>query len=259
MPIRKHRALAAAACYLLGASTMCDVEEQPEPLVAESCASCHAADYARTTEPQHSADPVRYHQACVDCHSSESWSPALTGPHPEDRFQISDGLHDYPCLDCHSLARGGSSEKGADTDCVGCHTGAHSPEVALGRHRNVPSFQIEEYVPNEPPWCMECHYGGLGFGKSIPHPEAEFPVEVAPHDYECQECHDTTRGKTTEGNTNCTGCHDDGAHSEAVERLNHLLVEDYVFDSTDPAFCLKCHAEVIPGTTTLGPPGQSRE
>jgi hypothetical protein len=226
-------------------ASACNVAHEAPALVGEDCSSCHSADYARTSESAHAGDPVLYHQRCGDCHSSESWKPALTGPHPEERFTIV-SAHRYACLDCHSLARGGPSKLGADTDCVGCHAGAHSPEAALGRHRNVPSFQIEEYVPNEPPWCMECHDGGRGFGKDLPHPEDTFPIASGVHAYECQACHDTRRGKVTEGNTNCTGCHDGDAHSEAVERDNHLMVDDYVFDPNDPAFCLDCHAEIAP-------------
>lgn len=242
--------LFSVGCIALSSSALsssaCHVEHEAPALVQEECASCHSADYAATTEPIHRSDPVLYHQRCVDCHATSSWSPALPGPHPEERFTISDAVHNYACLDCHSLTRGGPSEKGADTDCVGCHLGAHSPEAALGRHLAIPSFEVEEYVPNEPPWCMQCHDGGRGFGKSLPHPEAEFPIRREPHNYECQECHDTTRGKVTDGNTNCTGCHDQGAHTEAREADNHLMVDDYVFNPNDPAFCLECHAEIAP-------------
>jgi hypothetical protein len=231
---------------LLASGITCNVSHEAPPLVAESCASCHTADYQATTEPAHTSDPALYHQRCVDCHSSESWSPALPGPHPEERFTIKDLNHNYACLDCHSLERGGPSKAGADTDCVGCHLGAHSPTAALGRHRAIPSFKVEEYVPNEPPWCMECHDGGRGFGKAVPHPEEQFVIRRPPHNYECQECHDTTRGTTTEGNTNCTGCHDNGAHTQAAEAENHLAVVDYVFEPDDPAFCLDCHSETIP-------------
>jgi len=224
----------------------CNVAHEAPPLVKDSCVSCHTADYEAATEPVHTTDPVLYHQRCVDCHSSESWKPALPGPHPEERFTIAKGIHTYACLDCHSLKRGGPSKAGADTDCVGCHLGAHSPTAAPRRHLAVPSFELQEYVPNEPPWCMECHEGGRGFGKALPHPEAEFVISRPPHNYECQECHDTKRGRVTDGNTNCTGCHDNGAHTQAVEAENHLTVADYVFDPADPAFCLDCHSETIP-------------
>lgn len=217
--------------------------EGTPPVVRESCASCHEADYAATVEPAHLADPQRYHRECMDCHAVQSWSPALQGPHPEEAFPIQGNSHDYACLDCHSLERGGSSEDGADTDCVGCHDGAHSPEAAIRRHLAIPSFQVEQYVPNEPPWCMPCHDGGRGFGKDVPHPEAAFPITTAPHDYECQDCHDTTRGTTLDGNTNCTGCHDQGAHLEQNEVDNHIQVPAYAFEPDRPDFCLDCHAQ----------------
>lgn len=228
------------------AGATCNGSHDTPPVVRESCVSCHQADYEATAEPAHRSDPALYHRECVDCHAVDSWSPALKGPHPEDEFVTKGTSHDYPCLDCHSFERGDSSEKGADTDCVGCHDGAHSPEVALRRHLAIPSFEIEDYVSGEPPWCMECHAGGRGFGKDIPHPEEAFPITTEAHDYECQECHDTTRGTTLEGNTNCTGCHDDDAHVEANEIENHRDVPTYEWDPVRPEFCLDCHSQPEP-------------
>src|SRR5262245_25949742 len=89
---------ATVASLLLASSTTCGVQPvqgQAQPLIANECASCHAADYARATEPNHRADTVLYHQRCGDCHASSSWSPALKGPHPHERFKITDGKHEY--------------------------------------------------------------------------------------------------------------------------------------------------------------------
>jgi nitrate/TMAO reductase-like tetraheme cytochrome c subunit len=238
--------IALVGLALGSAGATCNGAHDTPPVVRESCVSCHQADYEATSEPVHRSDPQLYHRECIDCHAVQSWSPALKGPHPEEAFVTKGTSHDYPCLDCHDFQRGESSEKGADTDCVGCHDGAHTPTAALGRHRAIPSFEIEEYVPGEPPWCMECHTGGRGFGKNVPHPEADFPITRAPHDYECQECHDTTRGRTLDGNTNCTGCHDDDAHVEAIEADNHREVPAYRWDALRPDFCLDCHSQPEP-------------
>jgi hypothetical protein len=247
-----------SALLLLGlglgtAGATCNGSHDAPPVTGESCVSCHRADYQATTEPRHADDPARYHDRCMDCHGVSDWAPALAGPHPNDAFPIIGNQHDYPCLDCHSFERGDTSEKGADTDCVGCHDGAHSPTAATRRHRAIPSFELEEYVFNEPPWCMPCHDGGRGFGKDVPHPEAAFPISTEPHDYECQECHDTRRGKTVDGNTNCTGCHDDDAHVEAVEAENHLDVPAYRFEADRPDFCLDCHMTPEPRLTPQRP------
>lgn len=244
MKLKPHLLRAAALGLALGsAGATCNGSHETPPVTDESCVTCHQQDYQATQNPVHSADPAVFHERCVDCHSSERWAPALAGAHPNEAFDISGPAHDYACLDCHSFERGTTSVDGADVDCVGCHDDAHSPAVALSRHLAVPSFQIEEYVFNEPPWCMPCHDGGRGFGKDVPHPEDSFPIAAAPHNYECQECHDTTRGTTIGGNTNCTGCHDQGAHTEANEIDNHADVAAYVFDATRPEFCLDCHAQ----------------
>ncbi|HWO08698.1 MAG TPA: hypothetical protein VNN80_04440 [Polyangiaceae bacterium] len=228
------------------AGATCNGPHETPPVGEESCVTCHQPDYEDTQSPAHGAEPAVYHQRCVDCHSTERWAPALKGPHPNDRFDIGGPAHDYACLDCHSFERGDTSVGGADVDCVGCHDGAHSPSVAIGRHLAVPSFRLEEYVFDEPPWCMPCHDGGRGFGKNVPHPEESFPILTAPHNYECQECHDTTRATTLAGNTNCSGCHDQGAHSQANEVDNHVDVAAYVFDPARPDFCLDCHAQPDP-------------
>lgn len=226
----------------------CEKVHQVQGVVTEDCARCHASDFQSANDPVHTSDPELYHQRCGDCHDTTSWSPALDGPHPEERFTLK-GSHNYACLDCHNFERGDTSEEGADADCVGCHDGAHTPEVALGRHEKIPSFEIEEYVFNEPPWCMECHWGGRGYGKELLHPESRFAIERDPHKYECQDCHDTSIATMAEGNVNCTGCHDDDAHTEAAERENHADVAAYVFDDDDPGFCVDCHADVVPGVS----------
>lgn len=249
------RRLALLGIAVGGVGAFCNGSHDTTPVVRESCVSCHLADYEGTRKLPHLADTLRFHQTCMDCHAVDGWSPALAGPHPNDVFPIQGNSHDYPCLDCHSLARGEDSEKGANTDCVGCHDGAHSPPVAIRRHLAIPSFQLEEYLPGEPPWCMPCHVGGRGFGKDVPHPEATFPISAAPHDYECQNCHDTSRGSTLARNTNCTGCHDHAADVAGNERDNHQRNTEYVFDAERADFCLDCHfqPEATPQTTLVRP------
>jgi len=247
MPLKRNLVSVALIGLAAGsAGATCNGSHDTPPVVRETCVTCHQADYDATDEPAHRAEPELYHRDCVDCHAVESWSPALKGPHPEDEFVTKGTSHDYACLDCHNLARGESSEDGADTDCVGCHDGAHSPEVAARRHLAIPSFELEGYIPGEAPWCMPCHAGGRGFGKDIPHPEDAFPITTEPHNYECQACHDTTRGTTLDGNTNCTGCHDGEAHAAESELENHREVPAYVFDEARPDFCLDCHSQPEP-------------
>ena len=244
----ERRALSGIALLGLAigsAGATCNGSHETPPVTDESCVTCHQADYQATDSPVHAAEPDIYHRRCVDCHSTERWAPALKGPHPNDKVDITgtETAHAYACLDCHDLERGTTSVGGADTDCVGCHDGAHSPAAATRRHLGVPSFRLEEYVFDEPPWCMPCHAAGRGFGLSVPHPEDAFPILTAPHNYECQQCHDTTRGTTLGGNTNCTGCHDQDAHGEANELDHHADVPAYVFDARRPDFCLDCHAQ----------------
>ena len=81
------------------AGATCNGSHDKPPVVRETCVSCHQADYEATDDPVHRDDPARYHARCMDCHAVESWSPALTGPHPEDEFPTVGTSHDYACVD----------------------------------------------------------------------------------------------------------------------------------------------------------------
>lgn len=141
-----HRVLACTSCH-------------GEPPVyagtSTACADCHMDDRARaiasgrTDIPDHGA----LISPCGDCHTTTAWRPA-TG-HPEPRFPIMSGPHaPFDCADCHDASRG-SPVGGANTSCVGCHTGEHASED--GRHGDVAGYPTGSRPPN---FCLECHPAG---------------------------------------------------------------------------------------------------
>jgi len=119
------------------------------------CYTCHRADYEATTNPVH---PGSRPTTCWQCHTTNAWRPAADGIHPESAFPIQSGPHrDFTCLDCHDLDRG-SYVDGANTDCIGCHTGAHTRAKMDDQHNEEPGYVWNDAQPS---FCLTCHPRGL--------------------------------------------------------------------------------------------------
>jgi hypothetical protein len=195
------------------------------------CVVCHRADYQAVTQPPHAGV---FPESCGECHSTMAWHPAL-GLHPEDAFPIRSGPHVVvTCADCHDATRGAYAE-GANTSCVGCHTGEHARARVDDQHRGIPDYAFDAATPS---FCLSCHPKGLAEGK---HPEDRFPIRGGPHQFACLDCHEPERGSYVAGeNTDCVGCHT-GEHSRARVDAEHREEPGYVFDPDRPSFCLRCH------------------
>jgi hypothetical protein len=119
------------------------------------CVGCHVP---ATVEAQHegvpgyafvSGDP----RFCLSCHPRG----LADVRHPEDRFPIQSGPHRrFACLDCHRPALG-EYALGANTDCVGCHTGEHARDEVDREHREVGGYAFD---PANPHFCLRCHPRG---------------------------------------------------------------------------------------------------
>lgn len=198
------------------------------------CVICHRADYQGVAQPQHVG---QYPETCGECHSTMAWRPA-TGLHPDGDFPIRSGPHQpVACGACHDPARGAYTD-GANTSCVGCHTGEHQRARVDDQHRGIPDYAFDAARPN---FCLSCHPNGRAEGR---HPEASFPIKSGPHQqFLCLDCHDPGRGAYAAGaNTDCVGCHT-GEHARARVDAEHREVGDYAFDAAMPNFCLRCHPD----------------
>lgn len=195
------------------------------------CISCHEDDYRAADDPPHAG---RYPETCGDCHSTSAWEPAVGFGHPEAFFPISRGAHEgILCVDCHDPARGDSTA-GANTDCVGCHTGEHARDEVDSQHGGVPDYQFDADMPN---FCLSCHPDG----QADDHPEDRFPIASGPHDMPCGDCHDADLGPSTDGeNVSCIGCHT-GEHSQGRMADTHDEEGDYQWQPDVPDFCRECH------------------
>ena len=200
-------------------------------VTGEDCVACHESDYQRA-EPPH---PGVFPRTCASCHRTASWTPALAGPHPDRAFPLRPGTHGgIDCFDCHDPDRGPSTD-GANTDCVGCHTGEHARGAMADVHRGIAEYVFDAARPN---FCLSCHPAGEAAG----HPDDRFPISSGAHEgFACADCHDRAAGPDQGGdNTDCIGCHT-GAHSRARMDDTHHEEGGYRWQPDVPNFCLDCH------------------
>lgn len=227
---------ALAVLWLTGcfASHASDQQE----LAGSDCYTCHTKDYAGTTAPVHGNTPQVFTTACASCHRVASWKPALEGQH-SPVFIVSKGPHaSIACLDCHDLATGLPSSRGANTNCIQCHpdsaTQAADHEGATGP--NGARYAYQASVPN---FCLQCHPAGTADA----HPDNLF-ARRGDHDVPCADCHDRSAGPDTKGgNVTCV-----------ESRCHHTLsVADRIDDhgakytsargnGTNRNFCHQCHS-----------------
>jgi hypothetical protein len=124
-----------------------------------ACAGCHAADFQRAVSmfPAHSMYPM----TCADCHSTTVWTGASGGTHPEANFPIMTGSHSkgVACADCH-IASLGSPVKGANTDCIHCHLGAHQQPAIDTIHTMLNVANYPGPNASSPNFCLSCHPKG---------------------------------------------------------------------------------------------------
>jgi hypothetical protein len=118
-----------------------------------TCVGCHLAAYNASPYPGHQT----FSKTCTDCHTTTAFKPAISGGHPEAKFPIANGTHSiFQCVDCHNPALGASTG-GANTDCIGCHTGQHKRSSMDAKHSGVRNYPPGPAAPN---FCLACHPNG---------------------------------------------------------------------------------------------------
>jgi hypothetical protein len=125
----------------------CHINNQWKGL-STACYSCHAADYARVTNPNHVS--ANFPRDCSTCHSTSAWIPSTFAHDP--RFPIYSGQHRNrwtTCADCHT-----NPSNYQVFSCIDCHT--HSKTSTDKEHSNVKNYS---YTSSE---CYRCHPTGRG-------------------------------------------------------------------------------------------------
>jgi hypothetical protein len=106
----KHVGLDCSRCHV-NARSVSDLQ-----VTLQDCYSCH-----------HQDDPhdLVYGAGCIECHSTEGWTPA-DFDHNLSAFKL-DGAHIHvPCESCHT----NQIFKGTPSTCISCHA---EPDVHAGR------------------------------------------------------------------------------------------------------------------------------
>jgi hypothetical protein len=197
-----HSALACARCHTGGnyAGT------------SSACASCHQADYAATTNPNHLAG--RFATTCESCHTISTWRPAKFD-HEQTRFPLTGSHGRVDCATCHV----GGQYTGTPRDCAGCH----QPEY--DRTTN-PNHKASSF----PTRCQDCHNTGAWRPANFDHQKGRFPLTGAHTRVDCARCH--VGGRYAGTPTDCNSCHQ--ADYARTTNPNHQA-------SAFPTQCQTCH------------------
>jgi hypothetical protein len=112
------------------------------------CNSCHQADYARTTNPNHQASS--FPTQCQTCHSTSAWRPA-TFDHDGRYFPIYSGAHRgkwSSCSECHV-----SAGNYRTFECILCHQHSNKAKVDSD-HKEEKGYVYASSA------CYQCHRNG---------------------------------------------------------------------------------------------------
>lgn len=175
---------AAAQCFQCHPGAQVGNFEGLDP----DCTSCHTADLARATMPDHQAQG--WTSDCQRCHVPLGWRPARFA-HPTG-FPLIAGHAGRDCAECHGDT---GSFTGLSTDCASCHLDdwqmtTEPPHAAVGIGTD----------------CMRCHsIVSWGDGR-FDHP-ATFPLTGGHAGRDCSDCHGG--GVFVGTPTACIACHQD--------------------------------------------------
>jgi nitrate/TMAO reductase-like tetraheme cytochrome c subunit len=184
----------------------------------QDCNSCHQADYAATTNPNHRASS--FPTACQNCHNTSAWRPA-SFDHQATRFPLTGAHTRVDCTRCHV----GGRYTGTPTDCYACHQANYAATTN-------PNHQ----AANFPTRCVSCHTTAAWRPASFDHDGRYFPIYSGKHRGKwtsCGECHvNSGNYKAFE----CVLCHE---HSNRTKvDSDHKDERGYAYASSA---CYQCH------------------
>lgn len=194
-----HRTLDCETCH--GASGFA-----PQPT---ACYGCHAADYQRTTDPNHAQ--AGFPTDCAQCHRQTSWEG---GAFQHTGFPLQGRHAQASCSQCHP----NGVYQGTSSECVSCHLADYNGTTDPN-HRSA-GFPTD---------CAQCHGTSATSwsGAVFDHP---FPITSGRHaGVACSECHQTSDYRVF----NCLGCHE-----RTTTTSRHSDVSGFSYTSTA---CYACH------------------
>ena len=177
------------------------------------CASCHLADFQKTTDPNHVAGG--FPTDCSICHSTASWAGAVFD-HSKTQFPLTGAhLRVSNCATCHV----GGVYVGLSTACVSCHLADYQSTT-----------NPNHAAAGLPQQCEVCHTTTAWTPASFDHSKTGFPLTGAHATTPCASCH--IGGKYAGTPTDCYSCHKSAYTS--VTNPNHVA-------AGFPTDCSQCH------------------
>jgi hypothetical protein len=178
------------------------------------CMGCHAANYQRTTNPNHVS--AGFSTACETCHqpSASSWS---NGGFNHASVYPLVGVHaTQACTTCHT----NGVYKGTPRDCMGCH-------AAVYQRTTNPNHAAAGF----PTTCDSCHQQSASSwsGATFNHASV-FPLVGTHATQPCAACH--VNGVYRGTPRDCAGCHT--ADYQRTTNPNHAA-------AGFPTTCEQCH------------------
>ncbi len=176
-----------------------------------ACASCHQADYDKTTNPPHQQG---FPTTCTDCHTVTAWTGA-TFDHNTTQFPLTGAHGAQTCAACH----GDGVFKGKPTACASCHQGDF--DKTSNPTHPAAGFSAE---------CATCHTTTAWAGGTFDHASTGWPLTGQHIGGSCAGCHgdNVFHGKSTD----CYSCH----------RTNYEGTQNPPHAATGfPTTCTTCH------------------
>ncbi len=173
-------------CHRSSASSWIEAQFRHEQFQGVACNTCHSANYAGTTNPNHAAS--NYPKNCSPCHSTTAWKPA-TLDHSLTQFPLT-GVHlSTSCEKCHV----NNVYSGTSVDCYACHQTAYS-------NATNPNHISAGYPTN----CKTCHTTTAWVPSNFNHTATGFTLEGGHTTVACAQCHSGTIGHIDPA---CKTCH----------------------------------------------------
>ena len=154
----------------------------------KDCASCHQADFNKTTNPNHRT--AGFPTTCATCHSTASWSGAKFDHNTLTKFPLTGAHVNATCTQCHVNGQFAGTPK----DCASCHLNDYT--------RTTNPNHVNAGFPKD---CSVCHSTATWTGAKFDHSQTNFPLTGAHVNVVCATCH--VGGKYTGLSTACVSCH----------------------------------------------------
>jgi hypothetical protein len=177
-----------------------------------ACASCHMADFQKTTNPNHVA--AGFPTDCSICHTTASWQGAKFD-HSTTGFPLTGAHAQLSCQSCHV----GGKFTALSANCVGCH-------LKDFNSTNNPNH-VQAGFPQQ---CEICHTTTAWTPATFNHNLTSFPLTGAHASVPCASCH--IGGVFAGTPTDCYSCHK--VDYQGTTNPNHVA-------AGFPTTCQTCH------------------